>query len=230
MMMRPQLHAVNFASDGRNGTKDLRNKQFEQNRLLRSYKSIAEVHSFGLDDLYGPIGAANAYTLSNPRGAGYWLWKPWLILRVLHAIPQGDIVVYFDSDISVNDDPVEFASECERNGISAIESGFMSNTFTKRDCYIILRADSKEYYDAPQVWAACLAFQNTPLIANFITDWLAACCNPHLIDDSPSVLGPEVTGFMTHRHDQAILTIMLKQAGFRLLPNERATIFAHPPF
>jgi hypothetical protein len=228
-MARPMLHAVNFASDGRNGTKNLLSKRFEQNRTLHSYKSIAEVHSFGLDDLYGPFGMANAYTLSKPRGAGYWLWKPWLILRVLHAVPFGDIVIYFDSDISVNDDPLDFASECERNGIAAIDSGFKMNTFTKRDAFMMLGVDRQDYYSAPQVWAACLAFQNTPVISNFLTDWLTVCCNPHLIDDSPSQLGPEVVGFMEHRHDQSILSIMLKQAGFRLLPNERASIFAHPP-
>lgn len=40
--------------------------------------------------------------LSRPRGGGYWLWKPYIILNKLNQINKNDIIVYVDSGSSFN--------------------------------------------------------------------------------------------------------------------------------
>lgn len=42
----------------------------------------------------------NKKILQRKRGAGYWLWKPYIIFRELYLASDGDIIVY--SDASVN--------------------------------------------------------------------------------------------------------------------------------
>jgi len=39
----------------------------------------------------------NKHILSLPRGAGYWLWKPYIILKRLSEINNNDILCYNDS-------------------------------------------------------------------------------------------------------------------------------------
>jgi hypothetical protein len=42
----------------------------------------------------------NKNILQQKRGAGYWLWKPYIIFQELYLARDGDIIVY--SDASVN--------------------------------------------------------------------------------------------------------------------------------
>ena len=39
---------------------------------------------------------------NNPRGFGYWIWKPKLILENLARLPANDILVYLDSGCEIN--------------------------------------------------------------------------------------------------------------------------------
>jgi hypothetical protein len=42
------------------------------------------------------------FILSNPRGYGYWVWKPYVILEELNKIPDGDILLYTDAGCELN--------------------------------------------------------------------------------------------------------------------------------
>ena len=42
------------------------------------------------------------FILSNPRGYGYWIWKPYLIQQKLLEIPDGDILLYSDAGCELN--------------------------------------------------------------------------------------------------------------------------------
>lgn len=43
----------------------------------------------------------NKDILQRTRGAGYWLWKPYIIFRELHLASDGDIIVYSDAAVDV---------------------------------------------------------------------------------------------------------------------------------
>ena len=43
----------------------------------------------------------NQHILNRSRGAGYWLWKPYVIFRELHLARDGDIIIYSDSAVDV---------------------------------------------------------------------------------------------------------------------------------
>jgi len=226
------IHAINFATSGDGGTKDLVERRNWQNERLSEYKSVGEIISYTpgyipavFKSIYKPI-------LSAKRGAGYWWWKSWIILDALHHVPANDFVFYVDADIAVNADPIEFVKEADSNGrgIAVIDNALPSYRFTKRDCFIMMLADTEEYHNASQSWAAVLAFKKIDFVVSFVTDWLVCCCNAHLIDDSPSVMGTELPGYQQHRWDQAILNILLKKANIPMLPNSRADVFAHPPW
>ena len=46
----------------------------------------------------------NLDILTQERGAGYWLWKPYIILRVMQQAEHGDVVVYTDAGITFRHD------------------------------------------------------------------------------------------------------------------------------
>jgi len=225
------IHAINFATDGSGGTKNLTDRRKWQNDKLREFSSIGTITSFIPDDIPAVFKSVYSGILSTPRGAGYWWWKPYFILRKLNEIPVGDYVIYVDADLAINGDPNDVVHETDYNqGISVIDNATSSYKYTKRDCFIMMGVDTEEYHNSPQSWAAIVAVKHNPFSVNFITEWLMCCCNKHLIDDSPSVMGDELSGFEQHRWDQSILSILLKKSGITMLPNSRDSIFAHPPW
>jgi hypothetical protein len=44
--------------------------------------------------------ARNRHILNHERGSGYWLWKPYILLKELYLASEGDIIIY--SDAAVN--------------------------------------------------------------------------------------------------------------------------------
>ena len=38
---------------------------------------------------------------AHPRGFGYWIWKPWLTLRALQALPEDCYLFYTDAGCSL---------------------------------------------------------------------------------------------------------------------------------
>ena len=71
-----------------------------QNRLNKSAKKygINNIISYGKLDLKR-TKFYNKYKdiLDEPRGAGFWLWKPFFIYKTLNKLREGDILIYSDA-------------------------------------------------------------------------------------------------------------------------------------
>ena len=48
-------------------------------------------------DIEKDFSLAHSKILNHKRGAGYWLWKPYFILKTLQNTSEGDIIFYSDS-------------------------------------------------------------------------------------------------------------------------------------
>ena len=47
----------------------------------------------------------NKFILNQRRGAGYWLWKPYVILKTLNQMQNGDLLFYLDVDHVIVENP-----------------------------------------------------------------------------------------------------------------------------
>ena len=75
----------------------------------------------------------NSFILSRPRGAGYWIWKPYIILETFKNLKDGDIVLYSDAGLSVigNLNPLFEIADTNPNGgimLFQIPDGHFINT------------------------------------------------------------------------------------------------------
>src|SRR5262245_10922235 len=55
------------------------------------------VQAYGPADIDPEFAAKNRHILSQPRGNGYWLWKPYFIARTLESLEHGDWLFYCDA-------------------------------------------------------------------------------------------------------------------------------------
>lgn len=154
----------------------------------------------------------NQYILSKPRGCGYWIWKPYIILDALNNLSEGDIVMYSDAGVSVIDDlsPLfEIASSNSSHGMMLFANGEHKNyTWTKKDCFALMGCDSEEYWNGQHLTATTSVWVNNKENIEFLKEYQRYLRDPRIVTDDPNMFGANRPQFKDHRHDQSVLSIM----------------------
>lgn len=151
----------------------------------------------------------NKELLDQPRGSGYWAWKPYIILETLNRAKAGDIVIYADAGVEfVNN--VKHIIDCMDQDIFLFGNMWQHRHWCKGDAITIISESCGGFAipeAAKQVQASVIFIRVSEKSKFFVNEWLQWCLFENLIDDSPSV-SPNDKEFQEHRHDQAILTTL----------------------
>jgi len=187
----------------------------------------------------------NEYILTKPRGAGYWIWKPYIILKTFELIENGDCVLYSDAGLKVIDNlnPLFDVISNHPHGGKIIFrvpcSGFnhIAKVWTKRDCFILTNTDEPKYWNSPITnGAVSLWVKNHENIA-LMQEWQRYLRDPRISTDDANMCGmPNFPEFRDHRHDQSVLTILSVKYNFELFRdptqygNEEKHLFSNSPY
>lgn len=168
--------------------------------------------------IYSPMNIDVQFNMDNEkilrqdRGAGYWLWKPYFILKELQRSNEGDIIVYTDAGVEfVND--VNLLLDEMSHEIMVFGNGWRHGDWCKMD--VLKDMEGETYADYDQCQATCIILINSDYSKRFVEEWLHWCTMPDFIDDTPSKTENYKT-FREHRHDQAILTNLVYREGLPL--------------
>ena len=167
------------------------------------------------------------------RGFGCMCWKPQIILQVLDSMEEGDVLQYTDIGCHLNPQGLSrlheyfqlvlqspkgvLAFQHERFTIPFKVTGGRSVTeliecqWTKGDLldYFGVR-DRKDIMATQQILSGLIFIRKCAESMDFVRQWQAPCLQDFAyIDDSPSKT-PNVDGFIEHRHDQSIFSILCK--------------------
>lgn len=154
------------------------------------------------------------FILQNPKGYGFWIWKPYLILKKLEELQEGDILVYADSGCELNPQGMERfldyldVLEMSELGILSFQMDHLEQDFTKK---AIL-----DYFQDDGTTGQCVGgiqlIKKTPHSMKVVREW-----NKHLlyewINDTPD-------SHASPRHDQSIYSMVVKKYGSVRLPDE----------
>ena len=152
---------------------------------------------------------ANKFILDQPRGGGYWLWKPFFIFQALFEMEQDDILLYVDCGDSLEelDSIREFLlNTMQDKDMILTEGAFKHSDYTKRDCFMLMNCDEEKYHNAIQLEAGMCVFKNTLRSRQILMEWIINGQDPRIITDQENEMGLNLPGFKDHRHDQSILT------------------------
>lgn len=152
----------------------------------------------------------NQQIFSQKKGAGYWLWKPYIIKDRLEKMDFGDILFYCDVDVTINKSITPLFDLCNKKDILLFKNGNKKNgNWTKRDCFILMGADCERYYESPQVEAGIIFLKKTIRNINLVNEWIKFASDERILTDLSNQLGKEnLPSFKEHRHDQSILGIL----------------------
>jgi hypothetical protein len=160
----------------------------------------------------------NKYILDKPRGGGYWIWKPYIILETLESCEDGDVVLYSDAGVTViNNLQSLYDLASEHGKIIFQNAGHINKLWTKRDCYVLMNCDEEKYWNGLQVTATFSLWQKKPETIEFLKEYQRYLRDPRIVTDDPNMCGrANFLEFKDHRHDQSVLSIMVIKHNIKL--------------
>lgn len=174
-----------------------------------------KVISYGPKDIEKSFFESNRKILSQKRGNGYWLWKPYFIKKSLELLNPGDFLFYCDSG-SYFIRPIRPLIEISLSTgqeIIAFELTYMKEKiWTKRDAFILMDCDSPKYSESWQRLTSFSLWKKSKFTMDFIDELLSYSQDERIITDLENQCEcPNYPEFKEHRHDQSIFSLLTKK-------------------
>lgn len=191
---------------------------FSKQRALSKAKSVGGfnyVHSFNFDSLSRRFRRTHHNLLKEKRGAGYWLWKPYILLKTLiEHMNEDDIVMYQDAGAYMirNAGPLLKLCEHSKQGIVVFTLNKIESEYTKQDAFILMNMSFPEASESYQRLASFVVLRKSCTSIQFAMEWLAYASDRRIVTDDPNTMGvPNPPSFRDNRHDQSVLSLLSKK-------------------
>jgi hypothetical protein len=164
--------------------------------------------------------AAECY--NEEKGAGLYVWKPYVCWDAISKLQDGDILIYADAGQEFVNDVNHIINAMDED-IFFFSNGWNHVDWCKFDVmkainmnHIIGDASGLVgYKDLKQVQASLIFFKVNQTTRDFIKEWMLWSLMPGFCDNSPSKL-PNVPTFQETRWDQSILCCLQIKYGYKL--------------
>ena len=161
------------------------------------------------------------FIMNNRRGFGYWIWKPYLIMKTMEKLNEGDILLYLDSECRIiveeKEHLLKYIDIVKKNKIlyyynPVIMAGLPEITMTKMD--LIHKLNMQNDYDLLNMHQYGSGIQLIYICKETLnlqrSVYKYASEDYHTIDDTPSII-PNHPNYYEHRHDQSVLSLLIKK-------------------
>ena len=200
------LYAVNYADDR------FRNAQKYNTKTAYQFGKVDKVFEYTPNDLSEEFRKDNERILTQPRGGGYWLWKPYIIYDAMKRIKDGDILIYADSGSYYVNDAHKMTRVMDRDNcdIMTFQVPLIEKQWKKKELfeYFHIGLDS-DYAESCQRIATFIILRKTDQTLLFVENYLRICCIEDLITDLRKEKDQDPS-FLDHRHDQSIFSLLCK--------------------
>lgn len=196
------------------GSERFRRSRERLGRAAAATGAFARVWVATPDDITPAFRASHADVLRRARGGGYWAWKPHLLQRVVgERLAHGGVVVYIDSGCVVNGPPTRYIAAAARAGSLAFRLTHPSAHWTKGAAFAGADMPPEAWGAAPQLVGTAFAVRRDPLNVYLLGEWAALMRRADVATDDAVAGVPAPPGFVDHRHDQAVWSLLLYRAG-----------------
>lgn len=161
------------------------------------------------------------------RGYGYWKWKPFLVCSFLKRMNDGDILCYSDCGVYWNSTEEALNRfnlyinllDTTPKDILVFEEKYEEQIYTKGDLLKALNVyDNDKICKSPQIWGGCFIIKNSLTARRIFSQYLELCdYSKELVTDKKSTT-PNKEGFVEHRHDQSIFSLLVKTNAHITIP------------
>lgn len=213
-------YLINYAAKGTNCAQNHLNRGYFNAQKLNSKTGLEvagfdDVISYGFNSLSEDFKKKHYRHFEYTRGAGYWVWKPQIIIDALSRVKNDDIVMYSDSGCHFihTMNPIFEIMENTSKKCLCFNLSQKECDWTKRDCFISMNCDEKDIVYGRQIMGTFFLCKKNDFSIFIVNEWQKWMSNFHMVADefiSPS-LAPNYPEFKEHRHDQSILSLLCKK-------------------
>ena len=193
----------------------------KENKLKYCKKSALEIgkvdffYDYGPKDIDTEFWLINYEILFHKRENGYYLWRPYFILKTLkEKMKEGDYLIYTDYNILYKNDVkvlIDFL-EKKNEDMWFYKTNYKEKFYAKRDTFILMGADDKYYTETFSYDATFQIYKKTKFSIKFVEDYLYYSKDKRIITDQKNTLSlPNYRGFKYSRKDHSILSLLIKK-------------------
>lgn len=179
------------------------------NIFIKPYKSFFFTDKDLKED---KIYEENREIFDSPKGAGYWAWKPWVILEALNNAKEGDILLYQDCGKGLKyknflqpTNLIRYAKQHNSMPGILVPIHGKNKSWTHHKCFEIMNCSEEKYLESSQIEASVSVWKVNEESKKFVKNWLQYCLNKDVVGELSSY-DNEIQGFLDHRYDQSVLT------------------------
>lgn len=217
------------------GTQHYKNAVKRICKQASRFNMFTEIFGFTDDDLKSDLDFWNKhgdFINSNPQGYGFWIWKIYLLRKLMKddKYKEGDIFFYVDAGCEMNLRGKlrfkEYIKMVEDNDTLAMRlETFSEKKYTKADLLEYLNV-SEEDMNSDQVEGGILFIKKTKTNMDALDEIynIQTLNNYHYIDNTESIF-PNYSEFIEHRHDQSVISLIFKKYKRFTIPDET---YFHP--
>lgn len=202
------IHLVNFA-DNR-----FRKQQQNSSKCAIVYGGVDVIHEFSPEDIDNEFKNSNSDIFKYERGVGLWLWKPYIVSRILNELSDGEYIVYSDAGVGFIRNVNLLIEVMLRDNVNVMFFGLpmLDVEWTKKEAFDIAGYSPK--MSDRQVDGSFFILKVSDEARNIVREWLDLCSNEKALSptvfDSTAISYPS---FVSHREDQSLLSIILHKRG-----------------
>jgi hypothetical protein len=166
----------------------------------------------------------------HPIMFGYGIWKPYLVMKELEGLNDGDILFYADPGCDFDLDCENPKEEFEKIVANLKDHKFIASTsnsliitdrnMTKMDAVKYMDMEDHPGYLTEQIQATTFVLEKCERTSKFVKEWYELCSHYHLINDDESVVPNNPTDYNDHRHEQSVMSLLLKKRAFYPVPDQ----------
>lgn len=219
---------LSFASD------DLKKSIYRFKKQAKETNFYDEIRVMSFTDLDTDFKKVLKKLVSNgkKKGFGYFMWKPFLLKKILEEINYGDVINYMDIGFHlIKENKKRF--EDYLNYIYEKNNWILTFQYHNKICEKIdnisfpsrkereySKGDLLDFFgfynkslitETPQYMAGCFFIKKSKNSISFINEWLDIFYQRFdLVDDTESKL-KNLNGFIENRHDQSVFSLLCKK-------------------
>ncbi len=208
------------------GDEKYRKAQLFNSKTGRRIAGFDKVREYTLNDIDEDFYRRNNSILSEHRGSGLWLWKPYFIYKTLNEMNDGDYLFYCDSGACFIRRITELIENMGDDDIWVSDIPLIEKEWTQ--IAVFERFDAKwidKIRETNQIQAGFFLCRKSIKAEQFIKKWLDLCCEIELIKFNEKDVQDKC--FIQHREDQSILSVLCKVEGIK--PHKDPTQYGRIP-
>lgn len=170
-----------------------------------------------------------SHVMNRARGGGYWIWKPHIIQRQLANMNENDLLVYCDAGCTVNKNGeqkfLQLVDKVNFSGYGIVGYDLMVHpeykwTNERVFQHFKVAIDDDSIRKTSQIMASIIVMKKCPHSVMLIDKWCATMDEDALLFTDEYNKETENREFVDHRHDQSVFSVIRKQYGCILLPDD----------